>query len=163
MAISLIPSLHSLILIIVGEKTLSYHPSNTISRWQIHRIPHCAEKWVVNISKHKLTQPQETVLAKGLNFSPSPDQVPYEEYIVATEQACKKLPYNEAAILRSEIAGVLRSARPPKANITKEERRAVQELKKDDSILILPADKGKATVLMDVSEYEEKIHNMLSD
>ncbi len=121
------------------------------------------KKWVVNLSKHKLTQPQETVLAKGLNFSPSPDQVPYEEYIVATEQACKKLPYNEATILRSEIAGVLRNARPPKANITKEERRAVQELKKDDSILILPADKGKATVLMDVSEYEEKIHAMLSD
>ena len=30
-------------------------------------------------------------------------------------------------------------------------------------MLILPADKGKATVVIDVSEYEEKINEMLSD
>ncbi|XP_072033048.1 uncharacterized protein [Amphiura filiformis] len=43
------------------------------------------------------------------------------------------------------------------------ERRAIQDLKKEESILILPADKGKATVLMDTTEYEDKIHEMLSD
>ncbi|XP_072046513.1 uncharacterized protein [Amphiura filiformis] len=41
--------------------------------------------------------------------------------------------------------------------------RAIQDLKKDESILVQPADKGKATVLMDTAEYEDKIHAMLSD
>ncbi|XP_072047007.1 uncharacterized protein [Amphiura filiformis] len=121
------------------------------------------KKWVINLSKHKLTKPQESVLAKGLNFSPAPNKIPYEEYIVATEQACHKLSNNEATVLRSEIAGVLRNARPPKSNISAEERRAIQDLKKEESILVLPADKGKATVLMDTAEYEDKIHSMLSD
>ena len=66
-------------------------------------------------------------------------------------------------VLRSEMAGVLRNSKPPKSNITREERKALQDLKKEESILILPADKGKATVLMEVSDYEEKLTEMLSD
>ena len=31
------------------------------------------------------------------------------------------------------------------------------ELKKEKSIIILPADKGKATVVMDTDEYEQKV------
>ena len=121
------------------------------------------KKWVINLSKFRLNQPQESVFAKGLNFSPAPNKIPVEDYIVATELACNKLPSNEATVLRSEMAGVLRNAKPPRSNITREERKALQELKKEESVLILPADKGKATVLMDVSEYEEKLTEMLSD
>ncbi|XP_072039314.1 uncharacterized protein [Amphiura filiformis] len=121
------------------------------------------KKWVVNLSKFELTQPQKSVLAKGLNFAPSPTVLPHEEYIVATELACRKLPSNEAAVLRSEMAGVLRSAKTPKQNITKEERQAIHELRKEKSIIVLPADKGKATVVMQADEYEQKLQGMLSD
>ena len=121
------------------------------------------KKWVINLSKYKTSKPQESLLAKGLNFSPSPGKIPYEDYIIATEKACRKLPSNEATVLRSEMAGLLRNVKPPKPNITKDERKAIQELKKEESILILPADKGKATVIIDASEYEDKINEMLSD
>ena len=121
------------------------------------------KKWAVNLSKYKTSKPQESLLAKGLNFSPSPTKIPYDEYIIATEKACRKLNNNEATVLRSEMAGLLRNVKPPKSNITKDERKAIQELKKEESILILPADKGKATVIIDASEYEDKINEMLSD
>ena len=39
----------------------------------------------------------------------------------------------------------------------------MKELGKDKSILILPADKGKATVVIDVKTYEEKVTAMLDD
>ena len=52
---------------------------------------------------------------------------------------------------------------PPKTKFTKDERKAIQQLKKEESVLLSPADKGKATVVIDVSEYEEKINEMLSD
>ena len=121
------------------------------------------KKWFINLSKFKLNKPQESVLAKGLNFSPSPDKIPVEDYIVATELACQKLPNNEATVLRSEMAGVLRNAKPPRSNISREERKALVDLKKEESVLILPADKGKATVIMEVSDYEQKLSEMLSD
>ena len=43
------------------------------------------------------------------------------------------------------------------------EYRAMRELRRNASLVILPADKGRATVVMEKSEYEEKRINMLSD
>ena len=61
------------------------------------------------------------------------------------------------------MAGVLRNAKPPRSNISREERKALVDLKKEESVLILPADKGKATVIMEVFDYEQKLSEMLSD
>ena len=41
--------------------------------------------------------------------------------------------------------------------------RALKRLKRDDSIVIVSADKGKAVVVMDKEEYVEKNENHLSD
>ena len=40
---------------------------------------------------------------------------------------------------------------------------AVKELAKDDDIVILPADKGRATVVMDRKDYSAKMLTMLGD
>ena len=53
--------------------------------------------------------------------------------------------------------------RTPASNVTRGERSAIKELRKDDSILILPADKGRATVIIDVTSYEEKALSLLQD
>ncbi|XP_019643892.1 PREDICTED: uncharacterized protein LOC109484960 [Branchiostoma belcheri] len=116
------------------------------------------KKWVVNISKKSLTDHQTGVLQKGLNFAVTPDKVPVEDFVVATESACLHLSPSSAEQLRSEVAGILRTAKPPKPNITKQEREALKELKKEKDLLILPADKGKAAVVMDRTDYEEKRH-----
>ncbi|XP_072033416.1 uncharacterized protein [Amphiura filiformis] len=88
------------------------------------------KKWVINLSKHKLTKPQESILAKGLNFAPSPSKLPYEDYIIATELACRKLNNNnEATVLRSEMAGALRSSKPPKSNIKKDRQSMSSKMK----------------------------------
>jgi len=44
-----------------------------------------------------------------------------------------------------------------------EERKALETLKKDDEIRILPADKGKCLVILDKAEYQEKCSNLLED
>ena len=41
--------------------------------------------------------------------------------------------------------------------------RALKDLSSDEKILVLPADKGKATVVMDKADYDDKIQLMLSD
>ena len=52
---------------------------------------------------------------------------------------------------------------PHQPNITKDERAAIKPLKKNDSILIMGADKGRSTVVLDKDNYEEKVHKMLQD
>ena len=54
------------------------------------------------------------------------------------------------------MRGALRHAREPKRNITKQEVQALVELKKDQSRVILTADKGVAIVIMGKEEYKKK-------
>ncbi|XP_072039092.1 uncharacterized protein [Amphiura filiformis] len=111
------------------------------------------KKWVINLSKYKLNDTQTKVLAKGLNYAVSPVDVCPDEFVLATELACKNLPYPEAVQLRSKVASTLRSSKPPKSNVSIHERKAINVLKKEDSFVILPADKRKATVVLDKQEY----------
>jgi len=45
------------------------------------------KKWVVNISKYKLYEPETSVLAKGPNFAIPPSVIPIDEYVLSTEKA----------------------------------------------------------------------------
>ena len=56
---------------------------------------------------------------------------------------------------------VLRKAQAPKPNLTKEERKALVEIKRDKDRIILTADKGVAMVVLERKEYIEKAENLL--
>ena len=58
---------------------------------------------------------------------------------------------------------MLTSAKPPKPNLTYSQRAALRDLRNDNSIVILPADKGNATVVMDRSTYSDKMNALLKD
>ena len=121
------------------------------------------EKWVVNISSKQLTEQQKSVLQKGMNFAITPTSLPSDEIIVPTEVACASLSETQANSLRTKVASALTSAKIKDSNLSKSERNVLKELKQDDSILVLPADKGRSTVIMDKSDYNQKAENMLSD
>ena len=51
---------------------------------------------------------------------------------------------------------------PTQSDSSKTEKSAITSLRRDDSIHILTADKGNATVVMDRTEYEAKIQTLLT-
>ena len=57
---------------------------------------------------------------------------------------------------------LLRRAKAPKPNITKEERKGLAQLKKDKDKVVLKADKGVAMVFMDRQDYIQKAEELLS-
>ena len=83
------------------------------------------------------------------------------EFISAVEAACQRLPEHDAQELRAEVNILLKRAKPPKSNITKEEKKALKELREDQDRMVLTADKGVAMVVMDRKEYQEKVENLL--
>ena len=121
------------------------------------------KRWVINLSDYDLSKDQEKVLARGLNFAVTPDKIPVNEIIVATEQATWCVSNEKKDSLRAEICGILKSAKRPNNNLTQNERHALKELQKEKSITILPADKGRATVILKSQEYQDKMNGMLSD
>ena len=79
------------------------------------------------------------------------------------EEAARKLPTDDAQDLRMRVCGILRSSKLPKDNITRSQRVALKEMKGWDDEVILPADKGYATVVMERSDYEGKVRELLND
>jgi len=122
------------------------------------------EKWVMNLSSRSLTENERSLLMKGLNFSVTPSKIPVADIVAATEYACSQLrDKSQADSLRSEVVKIVSKSKPPSSNISKAEREAIKSLKKDDSIVILPADKGRTTVILNKQDYHNKVKALLED
>ena len=113
----------------------------------------------------ELTQPQNAVLEKRFNFAITLKFIPKLDIISGVEEAGLRAVRDDAAvhIAHSKVSEVLKSAKPPQRNITQEEEEALKELKQDENIVILKADKGNSTVVMNAQEYNDKINCLLSD
>ena len=118
---------------------------------------------VVNLSQRPLSTQEEDVLSLGVSFAITPRQIPYQEIISAIEATTHRLDHRTAEALRLAVSGALQQAKAPRPNLTFQQRRAIQDLKRDESIVLVPADKGRATVSMDKEEYTQKMKRILDD
>lgn len=113
---------------------------------------------IVNLSNYQLNSEEVSVLAKGGNFTVAPSRVPGKNIIDSTET--NRAPPRKVGGKHPENYSVP-SAKPPKSNIRHEERMALRNLNNNKSIVTLASDKGNATVASDVSDYTQKIPNLL--
>ena len=114
-------------------------------------------KWVKNCSQRILSDPELSVLARGLGHNIAPRKIPYVDIITETESACRRLPEGEASLLRAKVVNILEHPGHIKSNITPEERDALPGLRQDESIIILPADKGRCVVVLDKSRVSGEV------
>ena len=66
-------------------------------------------------------------------FFHRPQCPPNGDYIMAIEHACLKLKQGKTEELRVEVKNVLKKVQFPRANINREEIKAMKELKEDDT------------------------------
>ena len=89
-------------------------------------------------------------------------EIPSTEVIQQVEPSLRLLTKEAADNIRLLVTQALSTATPPKPNTTKEERTAIKQLRTNTSIHILQADKGNATVIMDKTNYDNKIQELLN-
>ncbi len=123
------------------------------------------ERWVRNLSSKTLSPAEQSVLTKGLNYAVAPKRLPIVDFITCTESAIHhaKIPPGEAEELRRFVAITIKNAKLPKSNLSKEKGKALDKLKRDRDIVILLADKGRCTVVLDSTTYDSKIQELLND
>ena len=117
--------------------------------------------WVHNLSKTPLTEVQEKALSHGPNFVIVTKEPPVSKYISQIERVCQQLKQGKAEELRGETKQIFKKIQPPKPNITKEEAKAIQELKRNKERVILTANKGVSILVMDKEEYIKKSEELL--
>ncbi|KAL9954306.1 hypothetical protein ACROYT_G041825 [Oculina patagonica] len=119
--------------------------------------------WVINLSSRSLSDAEIALLRKGLNFAVTPTNIPAKEIIASVESAVRQLNTEQADRVRRAVNSILQQAEPPEPNITKEMRDGLKSLKEDDSIMILPADKGRASVVLDTDTYRTKMSTLIEN
>ena len=117
---------------------------------------------MINISSKPHTAVQESLLAHGPNYAVVPRGPPIVECVTVVEQVCQKLTPGEADELRVEVKTILKKTPASRLNLTKEEQKAIGELKRDKTRVILTADKGVSLVVMDKDQYINKAEELLS-
>ena len=113
-------------------------------------------KNVINLSSKNFSPFVFYLLNKGLNFSLPPNKIPINDIICINEFGIKDLPDNVKEVIRKDCVIVLRKAKPPKRNISKDEFLALKDLKDNLDIVILKADKGGEIIILDKSDYTNK-------
>ena len=112
-----------------------------------------------------LSAPQLQTLSRGLNFAPSPQFIPKAHIVASVEAAIYRSGATEEQATKAHVGvvGALSRAKPPPRNTLPGEMKEVKQLAIDKDIVILPADKWIATVVMNRSDYSAKMQAMLDD
>ena len=118
--------------------------------------------WVVNLSSRSLSDAEKALLKKGLNFAVTPGNIPATEIIAKVEAAIRQLDAEQADTVRRAVNSILQQADPREPNITKM-RDALKNLKEDESIVVLPMDKGRASVVVDTDTYRAKMSTLIEN
>ena len=113
-----------------------------------------------------LDETETQILSYGLKHSVTPKRIPTETIVSSVEAVLSRQRDLSEPVkdnIRSRIASTLQSASLPDNNLTNDERQALKRLKTDKDILILPADKGRVTVVMDRTDYHDKMNGLVND
>ena len=98
---------------------------------------------MINLTSRPLSKPQEDVLRLRLNFTPAPTKLPLVDTIAAVEEGARQLNEEDAEDLWGRVCGILRRAKPPKDNLSKEQRKALKELRRLENEVICQLIRGK--------------------
>nr|XP_054925874.1 uncharacterized protein LOC129384453 [Dermacentor andersoni] len=142
---------HSVKLDRLSESTRPYRPYNRRTT-------------VYNLSSHSVDPAEASVLELGLSFNvaPAPD---VRKVVCAVECAANQVDPSRRDEARTRAIGVLSGLHRRKfvSPLSAEERKAVERLQANTAIVILPPDKGNATVLIDTAVYKNKMLALLND
>ncbi|BHF67700.1 hypothetical protein SprV_0301072800 [Sparganum proliferum] len=117
---------------------------------------------VVNLSKRILTPAESSLLSKGIRFS-HVDAAP-TNFLANLESLLltSSIPEDMRADIRNCATGLLRKRRHQQT-LPMEEEKGLRSLRSDDSIVVVSADKGGATVIMDKTDYVNKANQAFND
>ena len=169
----------------LGLKTFTYNINSILvdsSRNNLDSINlYSNKKRIYNESNRKLTQPEIDLLNKGLKFGIRDKKVNEFELLSrfellsqrlhshkiaeSTDERKTRLDNNTAFLksLQTFAFDFVELSKKADDNLNQDERKALEDLSKDPTIIITKADKGEAVVIQNVCDYKSKIAALLME
>ena len=85
--------------------------------------------------------------------------IPWQEIITRIEGLARHLESNKGKELRLLVLKCLQETRTLSSNLSREHKKAFNNVRNDPSTVVLPADKGNTTVVMPTTTYTEKAND----
>ena len=95
-----------------------------------------------------------------MNYSVTLSAPPTIDLVAKIETTLTGMTAEEADTIRADLSSIIRKAKPPERNITRKQSTSLKSLQQNENIIILPADKGRATVVRDKEDYIKKYMNI---
>ena len=118
---------------------------------------------MINLSKQKLLEEENDVLSRGLNFAIVTNHIPKQQILAEVETGIQRLPENKANLIRNQTINILNQKQKMQSNLTSSEIKTLNNLTKNVEIRICKADKGNSTVILDKTDYDQKMLSLLND
>ena len=141
---------------------------------ELSKFLHDLDKILFNYSSYTLTKSEKSLLCKGLNFAISPDKLEYSDYLLPFEFLYRDikdldLPNENSNFLKAKIKDCALSSfklyneKGVVSSLNKDEINALKTLSKNKDLIIQKSDKGNSIILINKSDYLDKMYNILSD
>ena len=88
-----------------------------------------------------------------MNYSVTPAALPTIDLVAKIETKLTGMTTEEADTIRADLSSIIRKAKSPERNITRKQSTSLKSLQQNENIIILPADKRRATVVLDKEDY----------
>lgn len=118
------------------------------------------ENYIKNLSSVSSSEEELEVLNLGLNHVPKKPSINIEKTIVEVETALKWLPPHEKDSVRKDLCPILREMCEKRTSNCKEIE-VIKKLKEKD-VFFMKADKGNSMVIVDKSEYEKSVMDIVT-
>ncbi|BHF66661.1 hypothetical protein SprV_0200968300 [Sparganum proliferum] len=120
------------------------------------------DKLMHNLSSKEMTKDQMQVLRREALFNTA-DAKPVNMIAAVESVLCQTEATEETkSLIRHQVSSLLMAHRPREV-LSKVERDALRELKADKGLVIVPADKGRSTIVLDRTHYLQKASGLLED
>ena len=115
------------------------------------------------MSNEHITNDELELLSLGLKFTPTPMNDPSTDIASRIEPTIRNLPNGMQSSIANDISHLLLHPPQKRDNLQPHQRRALKNLKaKKQRLRILPAGKGRATVLLSHEQYHSKMSEHIS-
>ena len=141
-------------------------------------IPKCSTTLTLNskfnYSSYTLSKSEKSLLCKVLSFAIPPDKLEYSDYLLPFELLYRDikdldLPNEKTNFLKANIKDCALSSfklyneKGAVSSLIEDEVFALKTLSKNQDLIIQKSDKGNSIVLINESDYRDKMYNILSD
>ena len=135
---------------------------DTISNNKTQYVDKRDKSWVKN---YQPTAAEFSILEKGLNYAMPNFNKDLPKFISTVENSTAnitEISEDERTVLRYQISTAINCAQKQN-NISKDEFSALKSLRTNNDIMVIPADKGNLTVIMNTIDYKNKFGEHLRD